>query len=154
MAGRTFRRWVDDNPNTYPYEHPEDFLSNVKLVSVNSGTEYGFGVVLLDASGNPIYPAAPGASIVDGTTTVTTAGTAVRITATPTPIKGVWLSGDTIAGILLYVGASSVVANVSGQRGLCIIPGNNPVFLEVSDLSLVYVDAVSNGGKLAWAYTV
>lgn len=109
-------------------------------------------VTLVDSSGNPVNPSGSYSGIVSGTKTVTTAGTPVQITATPTPMKGVWLSGDTIVGILLYVGDSSVVASVSGQRGICIIPGNDPVFVTINDLSLLWVDAASNGGKLAYAY--
>ena len=107
-------------------------------------------VILFDSNGNEVIASSGGSTIVSGTTTVTTAGTAVRITATPTSIKGVWLSGDTVAGFLLYVGDSSVVANVTGQRGICVIPGNNPVFLAITDLSLLWVDSASNGGKLSW----
>lgn len=143
-------------PNNKPgaYFNIEDFFNDLTTLYLASNTVKALAVVLVDSSGNQVNPSSIGSTIVDGTTTVTTAGTAVRITSNSTPCKGVWLSGDTVAGILLYVGASTVVGNASGQRGVCIIPGNNPVFLEVNDLNLLWVDAASNGGKLAWAYTI
>ena len=53
-------------------------------------------VILFDSNGNEVIASSGGSTIVSGTTTVTTAGTAVRITATPTSIKGAWLSGYTV----------------------------------------------------------
>lgn len=107
-------------------------------------------VTLVDANGNDISPVA--ASIVSGTKTVTTAGTAVRITATPTTIKGIWVNADLLAGIVVTVGDSSVVGNASGMKGIVLTPGNPPIFLPINDLSLLWVDAQSNGGKLAYLY--
>lgn len=109
-------------------------------------------VLLVDTSGNPLVVQSLSGAPVSGTKTVSVAGTAVQITATPTPCKGVWLSGDTVAGILLAVGDSAVKANASGQRGIIIIPGNDPVFLQVNDLSLLWVDAATSGGKLCYLY--
>ena len=109
-------------------------------------------VVLFDSSGNELITQSLGTGIVTGTKTVTTAGTAVQITATPTTIKGVFLSADIIAAIVLSVGDSGVVANVTGQKGIILIPGNDPIFLAVNDLSLLWVDSQTNGGKLSYAY--
>jgi len=109
-------------------------------------------VTLLDSSGNPITIPSTGTGIVSGTKTVTTAGTAVQITATPTTIKGVWLNADLLAGIVVTVGDSAVVGNASGMKGVVLTPGNQPIFLAITDLSTLWVDAVSNGGKLAYAY--
>lgn len=107
-------------------------------------------VCLFDSSGNEIISGGSASAIVSGTKTVTTAGTAVRITAAATPIKGVWLNADLLAGIVVTVGDSSVVGNASGMKGVVLTPGNQPIFLPVTDLSLLWVDAVSNGGKLAY----
>ena len=130
-------------------EHHER-ISNAEDVS--AGLVRAKRVVLYDSSGNEIIFPVSGNAIVTGTKTVTTAGTAVRITAVSTPCKLVIISGDTVAGILCAVGDASVVANVSGQKGIVIIPGNDPVFIPINDLSLLYVDAASNGGKIAYAY--
>lgn len=110
-------------------------------------------VVLYDASGNALTPPSLSTAIVSGTKTVTTAGTAVRITATPTTIKGIWINADLLAGIVVVVGDSSVVGNASGMKGVVLTPGNQPIFLAINDLSLLWVDAQANGGKLAYLYT-
>lgn len=107
-------------------------------------------VLLLDSSGNEIVFASTGTTPTSGTTTVTTAGTAVQITATPTTIKGVWLNADILAGIIVTVGDSAVVGNVTGMKGVVLTPGNQPIFLAITDLSTLWVDSQSNGGKLAW----
>src|SRR5262245_47013113 len=74
----------------------------------------GKKVVLFDSAGNEISNGS-GSSITSGTTTVASAGTAVQVSVASVPCKGVWLSGDTVAAKLLYVGDASVVANASGQ---------------------------------------
>ena len=109
-------------------------------------------VTLLDANGNAITPPSLGSAIVSGTKTVTTAGTAVRITATPTTIKGIWVNADLIAGIIVTVGDSAVVGNASGMKGVVLTPGNPPIFLPITDLSLLWVDSQTNGGKLSYLY--
>ena len=106
----------------------------------------------VDSSGN-IKVSVPG-SIVTGTKTVTTAGTAVRITSTSTPCTGVWVSADIGTGSIMAVGDSSVLAANSSQRGIIIVPGNQSTYLAINDLSLLWVDAQTNGAKLAYAYLV
>lgn len=112
-------------------------------------------VVIYDSAGGEVTSTNTiPTSIVSGTTTVAAAGTAQRITASSTPIKGVWLSADLIAGIVVVVGDSSVVGNASGMKGIVLTPGSPAIFLVVANLNLLYVDAQTNGGKLAYAYTV
>ena len=118
---------------------------------VQSGTVGMKRVTPVDQSGNALSPLGLNSAIVTGTKTVTTAGTAVRITAVSTPIKGIFVNADLLAGIVVTVGDSSVVGNASGMKGIVLTPGNPPIFLPINDLSLLYVDAVSNGGKLAYA---
>ena len=91
-------------------------------------------------------------TLVSGTTTVTTTGTTVQITSTPTPIKGVWLSADIYAGAIMTVGDSAVVGWQTGTKGIVLSPGNPPVYLPIYDLSFLWVDSNTNGGKLAYAY--
>ena len=129
-----------------------EWRSNQENISLGQAGE-AKKVVLFDSSGNELVIQSLGSGVVDGTTTVPTAGTAVRITAVSTPIKGVWVCADLLAGITMTVGASTVVGNASGMRGLVLTPGNPPVFIPISNLNLLYVDAQSNGGKLSWFYT-
>lgn len=134
---------------TDDYLNVEVLLNNIKKVSINNGTEYALAVAQVDSSGNAT---GPGTAIVSGTKTVTTAGTAVQVTATPTTIKGVWVSADFLAGIPVVVGDASVVGNVSGLKGAVLMPGNPPIFLDITDLSLLWVDSQTNGGKLSYLY--
>lgn len=91
--------------------------------------------------------------IVSGTKTVTTAGTAVQLTTTSTPIGGIWLSGDTEgAGGVIVVGDSSVDAIEGQQQGIVIVPGNASIFVPIDNLNKIWVDSASNGGKLCYAY--
>lgn len=113
-------------------------------------------VVLYDANGNAITPVSAAASIVDGTTTVTTAGTAAQITAVSTPCKWVMIGADlgNSGNPEMAVGNSTVVAAYSSQRGIILIPGNEPTKIEVSNLNLLWVDARTNGNKVFWFYGV
>ena len=110
-------------------------------------------VTQYDVNGIPITPGGGFASaIVTGTKTVTTAGTAVQVSAASVPIKGVWVNADLLAGTVVTVGDSGVVGNASGMKGLILTPGNPPIFLQITDLNLLWVDAQANGGKLAYSY--
>lgn len=90
--------------------------------------------------------------IVSGTKTVTTAGTALQVTSTFTPIGGVWLSADLGNTNPVVVGDSSVVAANSSQRGIVLVPGSQSIFLSINNLNLLYVDSQTNGDKLCYAY--
>lgn len=90
--------------------------------------------------------------IVSGTTTVTNSGTAVQVTATSTPIAGVWVAGDIGNTDVVVAGDSSVVGTSGSQQGLIIGPAESSIFLPINDLSLLWADAVTNGDKLIWLY--
>lgn len=91
--------------------------------------------------------------IVTGVVTVTTAGTAVRITSTSTPIAGVWVAADAQATASFFaVGDSNVNATLGSQQGIIVIPAQASIFIPVNDLSLLWVDADQNSGDLAYAY--
>lgn len=89
--------------------------------------------------------------IITGTKTVTTAGTAVQVTTSATPIGGVWVAAD-MGGGPLAVGDSSVLAANSSQQGVILTPGNPSTFIPINDLSLLWVDAQTSGHKLCYAY--
>lgn len=91
-------------------------------------------------------------SIVSGTKTVTTGGTAVQVTTTSTPIPGVWLSGDTGNSDVIVVGDSSVSATQGSQQGIVLIAGNQSIFLAINNLDLLWVDSISSGDELCFAY--
>lgn len=90
--------------------------------------------------------------IVSGTVTIATAGTAQQVTATSTPIPGVWVAADLGNTNPVVVGDSSVVAANGSMQGIVLTPGNNSVFIAINDLSLLYVDSQTNGDELTYAY--
>lgn len=136
-----------------PTDEAVERLINAALLWIAAQQIGVLRVTQYDTSGNPITPGGGFASaIVTGTKTVTTAGTAVQVTATPTTIKGVWVNADLLAGTVVTVGDSAVVGNASGMKGLILTPGNPPIFLQITDLSLLWVDAQANGGRLAYCY--
>lgn len=90
-------------------------------------------------------------TIVTGTKVVTNAETAEQLTATSTPIRGVWIScPQTTATDAVYVGDS----NVSSTRGIVVYSQSPPVFVKVNNLNAIYVDVSSNGDSVAYAYLV
>ena len=132
----------------------EEAVQNRENVNLDA-TADAKRVVLFDSSGNEIgLGLGSGSSIVSGTKTVTTAGTAVQVSASPVPCKGVWVCCDLIVGVVVVVGDSAVVGNASGMKGVILTPGNPPIFLAVTNLNLLWVDAQANGGKLSYLYVV
>lgn len=77
--------------------------------------------------------------IVSGNVTITNAGTAVRIISTKTVIGGIWLSSDVSqVGNTITVGDSNVKGIAGSQSGIVIIPGGQPIYLAINDLSQLY----------------
>lgn len=130
----------------------EQFFNELSVKLLNSNTVKALSVAIVDSNGNQVVPDSPGTAIVSGTKTVTTAGTAVQVTATPTTIKSIYVSADMGNVKSIVVGDSSVVAALSSQRGIQLIPGATPIKLDINDLSLLWVDALSSGDKLSYAY--
>ena len=83
---------------------------------------------------------------------VTTAGTAVQITTTVTPCTTVILSARLGNTNPVVIGDSNVIAANATQRGVVLIPGNDPFPLKVKDLSLLYVDSQTNGDGVCGVY--
>jgi len=81
-----------------------------------------------------------------------TAGTVTQVTSISTPIGGVWVSGDTGNSDLVYVGNSAVSASATNQAGICIIPGNTSIFIPINNLNLLYMDSITTGDRLCYAY--
>ena len=90
-------------------------------------------------------------AIVTGTKTVTAAGTCEQVTATSTPIGGVWVAADLGSGPLT-VGDSATKATAGSMQGIVLIPGNPSIFVPIDNLNKLYVDSQTNGHKLCYAY--
>lgn len=81
---------------------------------------------------------------------LTSAGTAVAITATSTTCKYVDISVN--AGVA-NVGASTAVQTSDGEIGVTIYPGNLPYRVHTNNLTSVYA-AGAAGTRLSWTYYV
>ena len=101
------------------------------------------------------------ATLVDGTLTVTTAGTEVAFHATPSTMVQ-WIRIHAKVGMTgaLVVGASTVVAAASGRRGV-VVPepgadGANAihplVIVGPFDLSTLYLDSTVDGEIVHYVY--
>jgi hypothetical protein len=91
-------------------------------------------------------------SIVSGSTTIVTSGTAIRITSTSTPVPGVWVGSDEANAGLIVVGDVNVSGVSGSQQGIMVEPAGNSIFIPVNNLNLLWVDTSVNGGIATWAY--
>lgn len=80
-----------------------------------------------------------------GRKTVTTAGTAVSITATKTPCVGVVIQALETNTDLIAVGGSDVVAATATRKGVVLQPGES-ITLNVRNLkNIIYIDSIVSG---------
>lgn len=93
---------------------------------------------------------APPSTIVDGSKNVTSAGTAVPLVLT-TACKRVDITAKLANTGVIVVGASTVVASASTRRGIPLNAGDS-YSLEISDPSLIYIDATVNGEGVTFVY--
>ena len=52
----------------------------------------------------------------------------------------------------MVVGDANVIAANATQRGIILIPGNDPVTIEIANLNLLYVDSQTDGDGVCGAY--
>ncbi len=85
--------------------------------------------------------------IVEGVTTVSTAGTAVQLTSTDYRASGITIKGARANTNAIYVG-DSTIDNSSGK----VFPDQSLTFSfnPSHDISAIYVDADTNGNKVEW----
>ena len=93
---------------------------------------------------------APSDVIGNGRKVVTTAGTAV-VLASATPCTSVAITAETDNTGFVVVGASDVIASLATRKGVPLEAGDS-ITLEVSDLSLVYIDATVSGDGVTYTY--
>lgn len=110
-------------------------------------------VVLYDADGNALVPVSVPSAITSGRKTVTSAGTAEALVGSATPCKYVMVSALLGNTNQVVIGDSGVKATTGAtQEGIILIPGNDPVRIDIDDVSLLYVDAQTNGEGVAFSY--
>jgi len=91
--------------------------------------------------------------VVDGVTTVTTAGTDVALAAS-TPCKAVIIQAQTDNTSIIAVGATGVDATVATGTGLVLNPGDWTPMLEIDDLNDIYIDSLVSGEGVRYIYFV
>ena len=95
----------------------------------------------------------PGGSLICGRQTVTSAGTAVQLSTTPTSILEVAITAETDNTGIIVVGGSTVVASLSTRRGTPLQAGET-VVLGVNDLAKVYLDTTVNTDGVTYTAVV
>lgn len=105
-----------------------------------------------NAAGLRINPATeestgPATSIGDGSKDVTTAGTRVQLTATPTPCKYVVVTAKSANTDTIWVGGATVAAG-SG-RPLVSLQAEK---IDINDVSKIYIDSVVNSEGVTFFY--
>lgn len=96
----------------------------------------------------------PGAfsAIATGRKAVTTAGTSLPLVGVSTTCTEVILCADLGNTNPVVVGDASVVAASGSQRGIVLIPGNDPVKIQIDNLNKLYVDSQTNGDAVSFTY--
>lgn len=103
-------------------------------------------VAIVDESGNQIVPIEGAASAVgDGTTTVTTAGTRVQLSAQA--CSKVRIQAHESNTGTLVVGGANVVAALSGRRGIALFATQSEIF-NVNNMNLLWIDSTVSGDKI------
>ena len=96
----------------------------------------------------------PAAGIAGGRTVVTTAGTAVQLTATQTSCLSLSITAETDNTGLIAVGDASVVAAETSQTNvLAILNAGDTISVDINNLTHIYLDSTVSGDGVAYGYT-
>lgn len=96
-------------------------------------------------SNNPV-------AIGDGRAVVASSGTAVQLSTSPNFVTAVTVTALPTNTNLVWVGGPTVKAAVGQERGMPL-DASDSFYMEVADLSRVYVDAITNGEGVTYVYT-
>jgi len=81
-----------------------------------------------------------------GAVTLVTGGTAQPLSATSVPCRGVLVQAHPSNTNWIWIGIGTAISN----KGICLRPGDPPVPVPASDLSLVFAVSVVNGDILLY----
>ncbi len=107
-----------------------------------SGNEMQVDIVTIPTVGHNIM------GMVDGVTTVTTAGTDVVLAAS-TACKRVICQAQTDNTSIIAVGATGVDATVATGTGIVLYPGD-AIDFEIDNLADIYIDSLVSGEGVRW----
>lgn len=119
------------------------------------GTDDKFGLPLQGESGRAYVISFPGGhgTITSFTKTIAAAGTAERLIGSSTPCKRVMVFFPTSSnGDLAAVGDSSVSAVSGSEQGALLYKASVPTIIEINDLTNLFGDVNSNGGRICGVY--
>lgn len=148
------------NPLSVRLSNGEGWINLVRemkglLKNINAGQQevVAFGGGPREVSIDPLTDVKEGAytAIADGRQTVTTAGTAVQLSATSTKCKKIVITAETDNTNPVVVGGSTVVAALATRRGQPLFPAQTGIF-HVDNLNKLYIDAITNGEGVSYAY--
>lgn len=108
-----------------------------------SGNEMQVDVVSIPTIGHNIT------GMVDGVTTVTTAGTDVVLAAS-TACKRVTIQAQTDNTNIIAVGAAGVDATETTGTGFVLYPGDG-IEIDIDNLADIYIDSLVDGEGVRWA---
>lgn len=148
------RQYVSPSGKPGGWFSVEDFFNELTVFILNSNLVKALAVGVVDSNGSQIdlSGAALPTTINDGRQTVTTAGTRVQLSTSSVSCKSVTITAETDNLDYIVVGGANVVASISTRRGTPIGPGESTT-IEISNLNLVYLDAMANGEGVTYHYT-
>lgn len=103
----------------------------------------------IDENGKPIQGVFR--QLASGNATVATPGTPVQLTSVPTQAKSLDVTASYNNTDMITVGGSGVVGTAIGRKGVPIAPGNTYTF-KITDVSQIWIDAVSPGDFVSFNY--
>lgn len=97
----------------------------------------------------------PGSKLLSGGTEVATAQKAVQLATTTSEIAciGVWVgpdSGNTGKAIAIGSAKATTEAKPKSEQGVVLYEKAAPIFIEINDLSQIWVDAETSKDKVVW----
>ena len=92
--------------------------------------------------------------IVSGRKAVSVAGTAEKLLDASTYCYRIDLCADLGNTNPVVIGGSAVVAAAGSQKGIVLIPGNDPITILVNNVNKVWVDAQTSGEAVCFTYYV
>ncbi len=135
------------DPSSANYLNKEAWLNNIKLISVNSGTELVLGVSIVDSSGNQILSLST--SPVVGQAKIAITGTAVQLTAGALQ-NGVIISDKSGNTASIEIGTSSVNNTVDGTGNGLILAAGASISFAVDNVNRLYINGII-GDIVSWA---
>lgn len=139
-------------PSSDQYFGQEAIWNEITRERLASNTKRAIHVVILDSAGNQVNPGGSSTGAVSGRKTVSSAGTAERLVASTTDCKYIIVNAGLGNTNPVVVGGSGVVALEGSQEGIILIPGNNPVRIDIDDVTEVWVDSQTSGDAVAFTY--